>query len=219
VCRPFLTWLRQFSGFFSYRRLHSPSQRKTRSLFARVSYLRDHYSWVIRPSRPGPALAHQLRHPATVARMSNLMAGILWANTTAALRGEWVAAFDVNLMGHWTAGKNSRATFVFGPQLHYPAKVSPFAHALFGVATESQDSHRLRNLSFSSLGSDPSSQPRWELGSHVRPHDSSRFGFFSRLFKEPTCPGQRRIIRGPSAASFYISTKLCYGRQPQNTKS
>jgi hypothetical protein len=30
-------------------------------------------------------------------------------------------------------------TFVFGPQVSLPAKVSPFAHALFGVARESQD--------------------------------------------------------------------------------
>ena len=30
-------------------------------------------------------------------------------------------------------------TFLFGPQVSLPAKVSPFAHALFGVAKESQD--------------------------------------------------------------------------------
>jgi hypothetical protein len=30
-------------------------------------------------------------------------------------------------------------TFLFGPQVSFPAKVSPFAHALFGVAKESQD--------------------------------------------------------------------------------
>lgn len=30
-------------------------------------------------------------------------------------------------------------TFLFGPQVSLPAKVSPFAHALFGVARESQD--------------------------------------------------------------------------------
>ncbi|HXY23026.1 MAG TPA: hypothetical protein VEI73_00115 [Candidatus Acidoferrum sp.] len=30
-------------------------------------------------------------------------------------------------------------TFLFGPQISLPAKVSPFAHALFGVAKESQD--------------------------------------------------------------------------------
>ncbi len=30
-------------------------------------------------------------------------------------------------------------TFLFGPQVSLPAKVSPFAHALFGLAKESQD--------------------------------------------------------------------------------
>jgi len=30
-------------------------------------------------------------------------------------------------------------TFLFGPQISLPARVSPFAHALFGVAKESQD--------------------------------------------------------------------------------
>ncbi|HTT34238.1 MAG TPA: hypothetical protein VMH48_11595 [Methylomirabilota bacterium] len=30
-------------------------------------------------------------------------------------------------------------TFLFGPQISLPAKVSPFAHALFGAAKESQD--------------------------------------------------------------------------------
>lgn len=30
-------------------------------------------------------------------------------------------------------------TFLFGPQVSLPAKVSPFAHALFGAARESQD--------------------------------------------------------------------------------
>jgi len=37
-------------------------------------------------------------------------------------------------------GANVREhTFLFGPQVSLPTKVSPFAHALFGVAKESQD--------------------------------------------------------------------------------
>ena len=37
-------------------------------------------------------------------------------------------------------GVNTRVhTFLFGPQVSLPARVSPFAHALFGVANESQD--------------------------------------------------------------------------------
>jgi len=37
-------------------------------------------------------------------------------------------------------GANTREhTFLFGPQVSLPTRVSPFAHALFGVAKESQD--------------------------------------------------------------------------------
>ena len=45
-------------------------------------------------------------------------------------------------------------TFLFGPQVSLPAKVSPFAHALFGGAKESQDSF-LRG-GFNNLGADTS---------------------------------------------------------------
>ncbi len=45
-------------------------------------------------------------------------------------------------------------TFLFGPQVSLPRKVSPFAHALIGVAKESQDAF-LRG-GFNSLGSDSS---------------------------------------------------------------
>lgn len=54
-------------------------------------------------------------------------------------------------------------TYLFGPQVSLPTKVSPFAHALFGVAKESQDT--ISNVcpvtvptcsGFTSLGSDTS---------------------------------------------------------------
>jgi hypothetical protein len=45
-------------------------------------------------------------------------------------------------------------TFLFGPQISLPAKVSPFAHALVGVAKESQDAPT--SPAFFSLGSDHS---------------------------------------------------------------
>ena len=45
-------------------------------------------------------------------------------------------------------------TFLFGPQVSLPAKVSPFAHALIGIAKESQDT--FVNRAFFSLGSDNS---------------------------------------------------------------
>lgn len=41
-------------------------------------------------------------------------------------------------------------TFLFGPQVSLPAKVSPFAHALFGVAKESQDILAAKGLSMAS---------------------------------------------------------------------
>jgi hypothetical protein len=54
-------------------------------------------------------------------------------------------------------------TFLFGPQVSLPARVSPFAHALFGVAKESQDPiprpcpvGPIICLGFSSLGADRS---------------------------------------------------------------
>ena len=45
-------------------------------------------------------------------------------------------------------------TFLFGPQVSLPAKVSPFARALIGIAKESQDT--FVNGAFFSLGSDNS---------------------------------------------------------------
>ncbi len=45
-------------------------------------------------------------------------------------------------------------TFLFGPQVPLPAKVSPFARALIGIAKESQDT--FVNRAFFSLGSDNS---------------------------------------------------------------
>src|SRR6266516_6183441 len=52
-------------------------------------------------------------------------------------------------------GANTRVhTFLFGPQVSLPAKVSPFARALIGIAKESQDT--FVNGAFFSLGSDNS---------------------------------------------------------------
>lgn len=49
-------------------------------------------------------------------------------------------------------------TFLFGPQVSLPTKVSPFVHALFGVAKESQDPFTtiFGPQGFVSLGSDTS---------------------------------------------------------------
>jgi len=64
-----------------------------------------------------------------------------------------VADFNGNygtLLGASTREHN----FLFGPQVSLPTKVSPFAHALIGVAKESQDAF-LRG-GFNSLGADTS---------------------------------------------------------------
>ncbi len=76
-----------------------------------------------------------------------------------------VADFDGNY-GTLDGGKTRVHTFVFGPQVSLPAKVSPFAHALFGVAKESQDSPT--NLAFSSLGSDTSFATALGVGIDVK---------------------------------------------------
>lgn len=50
------------------------------------------------------------------------------------------AAADFNGNYGTLDGAGTRVhTFLFGPQLSLPTKVSPFVHALFGVAKESQD--------------------------------------------------------------------------------
>ena len=60
-------------------------------------------------------------------------------------------------------------TFLFGPQVSLPTKVSPFAHALFGVAKESQDAF---GNAFFSLGPDKSFASSVGVGmdAKVSPH-------------------------------------------------
>jgi hypothetical protein len=45
-------------------------------------------------------------------------------------------------------------TYLFGPQVSLPGRISPFVHALFGAATEQQDA--FANPAYFSLGSDTS---------------------------------------------------------------
>ena len=61
-------------------------------------------------------------------------------------------------------------TFLFGPQVSLPTRVSPFAHVLIGVAKESQDAF-LRG-GFNSLGSDKSLASAVGVGIDVKafPH-------------------------------------------------
>jgi len=66
-------------------------------------------------------------------------------------------------------------TFLFGPQISLPAKVSPFAHTLFGVAKESQDTIPSACpvlvptcTSFSSLGSGTSFASAFGAGIDIK---------------------------------------------------
>ena len=75
------------------------------------------------------------------------------------------AAADFNGNYGTLDGAGTRVhTFLFGPQLSLPTKVSPFVHALFGVAKESQDTIPIACVQVTpvcpgrfSLGSDTSS--------------------------------------------------------------
>jgi hypothetical protein len=57
-------------------------------------------------------------------------------------------------------------TFLFGPQVSLPSKVSPFAHALIGIAKESQDF--FPSSAFFSLGSDRSAATAVGAGIDVK---------------------------------------------------
>ena len=132
-----------------------PSQAQDKvELFAGYSYLRGSVQvGQVGPLGPGTPCPPNCGNPATVAQHANLNG---WE-----FSGQYkvwpfvgvVADFDGNY-GTLDGGKTHVHTFVFGPQVSLPAKVSPFAHALFGVAKESQDP--TTNPAFSNLGSDTS---------------------------------------------------------------
>jgi len=132
-----------------------PSQAQDKvELFAGYSYLRGSVQvGQVGPLGPGTPCPPNCGNPATVAQHANLNG---WE-----FSGQYkvwpfvgvVADFDGNY-GTLDGGKTHVHTFVFGPQVSLPAKVSPFAHAFFGVAKESQDP--TTNPAFSSLGSDTS---------------------------------------------------------------
>jgi len=133
----------------------SPSQAQDKvELFAGYSYLRGSVQvGQVGPLGPGTPCPPNCGNPATVAQNANLNGWEFSGQYKLRPFVGVVADFDGNY-GTLDGGKTRVHTFVFGPQVSLPAKVSPFAHALFGVAKESQDS--LTNPAFSSLGSDTS---------------------------------------------------------------
>jgi len=89
-------------------------------------------------------------------------------------------------------------TYLFGPQVSLPRKVSPFAHALIGVARESQDAF-LRG-GFNSLGSDSSLATAVGAGIDVKLVPFARFRLieidYLRTQLHGTTQNQPRVSAG-----------------------
>lgn len=147
--------------------LCSPSRAQDKvELFAGYSYLRGSIQvGQVGPLGPGTPCPPNCGNPPTVAQHANLNG---WE-----FSGQYkvwpfvgvVADFDGDY-GTLDGGKTRVHTFVFGPQVSLPGKVSPFAHALFGVAKESQDTPT--NPAFFSLGSDLSFATALGVGIDVK---------------------------------------------------
>jgi hypothetical protein len=133
----------------------SPSRAQDKvELFAGYSYLRGSVQvGQVGPLGPGTPCPPNCGNPPTVAQHANLNGWEFSGQYKVLPFMGLVADFDGNY-GTLDGGKTRVHTFVFGPQVSVPDKVSPFAHALFGVAKESQDPPT--SFAFYSLGSDMS---------------------------------------------------------------
>jgi hypothetical protein len=145
----------------------APSQAQDKiELFGGYSYLRGSVQvGQVGPLGPGAPCPPNCGNPPTVAQHANLNGWEFSGQYKLRPFVGVVADFDGNY-GTLDGGKTRVHTFVFGPQVSLPAKVSPFAHALFGVAKESQDPPT--NLAFSSLGSDKSFATALGVGIDVK---------------------------------------------------
>lgn len=133
----------------------SPSRAQDKvELFVGYSYLRGSVQvGQVGPLGPGTPCPPNCGNPPTVAQHANLNGWEFSGQYKVLPFVGVVADFDGNY-GTLDGGKTRVHTFVFGPQVSLPAKVSPFAHALFGVAKESQDTPT--SPAFFGLGSDTS---------------------------------------------------------------
>ena len=145
----------------------APSQAQDKiELFAGYSYLRGSVQvGQVGPLGPGAPCPPNCGNPPMVAQHANLNGWEFSGQYKLKPFVGVVADFNGNY-GTLGGGKTRVHTFVFGPQVSLPAKVSPFAHALFGVAKESQDP--LTNPAFFSLGSDKSFATALGVGIDVK---------------------------------------------------
>jgi hypothetical protein len=135
--------------------LANPSRAQDKvELFGGYSYLRASVQvGVFGPLGPGTACPPNCGNPPTVAQHANLN-GWEFSGQYKPLPFLGAAADFNGNYGTLDGGHTRIHTFLFGPQISLPAKVSPFAHVLVGVAKESQDA--ITNAAFFSLGSDKS---------------------------------------------------------------
>ncbi len=145
----------------------APSQAQDKiELFGGYSYLRGSVQvGQVGPLGSGAPCPPNCGNPPTVAQHANLNGWEFSGQYKLKPFVGVVADFNGNY-GTLGGGKTRVHTFVFGPQVSLPAKVSPFAHALFGVAKESQDP--LTNPAFFSLGSDKSFATALGVGIDVK---------------------------------------------------
>src|SRR5258708_452046 len=117
----------------------SPSQAQDKvELFGGYSYLRGSVQvGRVGPLGPGTPCPPNCGNPPTVAQHANLNGWEFSGQYKLRPFVGVVADFDGNY-GTLDGGKTRVHTFVFGPQVSLPAKLSPFSPALFVISKQSQ---------------------------------------------------------------------------------
>jgi len=103
----------------------------TVEIFGGYSFVRGSVPLLVTTACPGPAC------PTATASYGSNLNGFELSGTYK--RTDWLG-FTADFGGNFgtTQGASTHLeTFLFGPQISFPAKVSPFAHVLFGAAHES----------------------------------------------------------------------------------
>lgn len=123
-------------------------------IFGGYSYLRASVQvGQFGPLGPGTPCPPNCGNPPFIAQHANLNGWEFSGNYKLLPFLGAVADFNGNY-GTLDGGRTRTHTFLFGPQVSLPRKVSPFAHALIGIAKESQDAPT--SPAFFSLGPDKS---------------------------------------------------------------
>lgn len=117
-------------------------------LFAGYSYVRG--SIEVRPGTPAIPCPPNCIPPSPITQDANLngweASGVYKFNHVLGLAGDFGGKY-----GTLNRGSLHLYSYLFGPQLSFPARISPFVHGLFGGAHESVGT--LFSGSFGSLGS------------------------------------------------------------------